>query len=43
MTNKEFLILHYENRINKLSINFMENINLINKAKRKLRKVKNNI
>lgn len=43
MTNKEFLILHYENRINKLSTNFMENINLINKAKRKLRKVKNNI
>lgn len=43
MTHKDFLILHYENRINKLSINFMENINLINKAKRKLRKVKNNI
>ena len=43
MTNKEFLILHYENRINKLGTNFMENINLINKAKRKLRKVKNNI
>ena len=43
MTNKEFLILHYENRINKLNTNFMENINLINKAKRKLRKAKNNI
>lgn len=41
MTNKEFLILHYQNRIDKLSVHFIENINLINKAKRQLRKAQN--
>lgn len=37
MSNKEFLILHYQNRINRLSINPVVNKALINKARRKLR------
>ena len=39
MTNRELKILHYNNRIDKLSVHFIDNINLINKAKRKLRKL----
>ena len=34
-------LLHYENRINKLKTKEVINQNLINKAMRKLRKIKN--
>lgn len=39
-TSKESQILHLENRIAKLNNHPVENVNLINKAKRQLRKLK---
>ena len=36
----ELKILHYENRIRMLSINYTENWHLINKCQRKLRALK---
>lgn len=37
--NKELRIMHLENRIAKLNTNPVENVNLIRKAKRQLRKL----
>lgn len=40
MNNKELRIIQLENRISQLSNNPVENVNLIRKAKRQLRKLK---
>ena len=40
MNNKELRIIQLENRILQLSNNPVENVNLIRKAKRQLRKLK---
>ena len=42
MNNKELRIIQLENRISQLSNNPVENVNLIRKAKRQLRKLKEN-
>lgn len=39
MTDRELQILHLENRIIKLSVHEVRNKNIINKTKRKLRKM----
>lgn len=39
MTAKELKILHYQNRIAQLKKNPVENVNLVRKAERELRKV----
>ena len=39
MTDRELQILHLENRITKLSVHEVRNKNIINKTKRKLRKI----
>lgn len=41
MSEKDLKILHYENRIRKLEVNYIENWHLINKCLRKLRALKN--
>ena len=41
MNQIELKILHFENRIRKLSINYTVNWHLINKCQRKLRALKN--
>lgn len=40
MSEKDLKILHYENRIRILSVNYTENWHLINKCQRKLRALK---
>lgn len=40
MSEKDLKILHYENRIHKLGVNYTENWHLINKCQRKLRALK---
>jgi len=40
MSEKDLKILHYENRIRTLSVNYTENWHLINKCQRKLRALK---
>lgn len=42
MVNKEVRLLQLENRLNKLNTNPVENVNLMRKVKRQIRKLKAN-